>query len=282
MDIKLDNILDSKKEIMLEKSLKVKDFTFGDGTPRICVPITGRTGEEIFAMAIALRGVIDRLDAAYPDRPDLRIAVIEWRADYYLNINQPQNVFNILRHLRSTFKDRIVLFTFRSEEQGGVIRNDRFHMQMEEIMRNVVSSGLVDMVDVEAAAGNYNIARATTRLHEGGVKVVLSYHDFLGTPHDVDIEEKLRQMDILGGDILKMAFMPKNQFDTRRIMELNQRMVIERSKPVALISMGVNGMASRVRGKQTGCALTFAAVGGQESAPGQLEVSELIEMMSKL
>ena len=263
------------------KTLTIKDFTFGDGTPRICIPLIGRTGEEIFAMAKIIRMEIDRLDALYSDRPDLRIAVIEWRADYYTNIAETTNVFNILRHLRALFSDRLVLFTFRSEEQGGEIRNDRVHMGMEDIMRNVVSSRMVDMVDVEAVVGNYNIARATTRLHEGGVKVVLSYHDFENTPHDAEIEEKLRQMDILGGDILKMAMMPKNQFDTRRIMEMNQRMVIERTKPVALIAMGAHGIPSRTHGKESGAALTFATVAGASSAPGQIEAKDLIAIMAK-
>ena len=177
------------------KTVTIKDFTFGDGTPRICVPLIGRTGEEIFAMSKIIRMEIDRLDALYANRPDLRIAVIEWRADYYGNIAETANVFNILRHLRTLFPDRLILFTFRSEEQGGEIRNDRVHMGMEDIMRNVVSSGMVDMVDVEAVVGNYNIARATTRLHAGNVKVVLSYHDFQDTPHDAEIEEKLRFLD---------------------------------------------------------------------------------------
>ena len=100
------------------KTLTIKDFTFGDGTPRICIPLMGRTGEEIFAMSKVIRMEIDRLDALYEDRPDLKIAVIEWRADYYGNIAESTNVFNILRHLRETFRDRLILFTFRSEEQG--------------------------------------------------------------------------------------------------------------------------------------------------------------------
>ena len=96
-------------------------------------------------MSKIIRMEIDRLDALYANRPDLRIAVIEWRADYYGNIAETANVFNILRHLRTLFPDRLILFTFRSEEQGGEIRNDRVHMGMEDIMRNVVSSGMVDM-----------------------------------------------------------------------------------------------------------------------------------------
>lgn len=263
---------------VVDKTLKIKDFVFGDGTPRICVPLIGRTGEEIFSAAKVIRKEIDRLEALHPDRPDLKVAVIEWRADYYSNVTLAENVYNILRHLRQLFPDRIVLFSFRSEEQGGEFRNDRALLRMEDIMRNVMSSGLVDMVDVEYTAGNYNIAKATTKAHESGIKVIISYHDFEKTPHDSEIEEKLRQMEILGGDILKIAAMPTTSFDTRRIMELNQKMVIERAKPVVLIAMGELGTQSRIKGKETGACLTFATM-GERSAPGQISVERLMSML---
>ena len=263
-----------------DKKITIRDFTFGDGTPRIAVPLYGSSGEEIFAASQVVRKEIDRLDEKYKDHPECKVSVIEWRADYYRNVEVPENVFNILRHLRQLFVDRVLLFTFRSEEQGGEIRNDRAHMHMDLIMRNVMTSGLVDMVDVEFTAGNYNIARVTTAAHRSGIAVVMSYHDFEKTPHDMEIEEKLRQMEILGGDILKIAAMPKNQFDVRRIMEMNQREVIERSKPVALISMGELGKISRINCKESGSCLTFAAI-GKGSAPGQISVDELISKLIK-
>lgn len=261
-----------------DKSITVNGYTFGNGHPIICVPIFGSSGAEILASATAARHEIDRLDEKYADTPEYRVAVIEWRADYYTNVAEPENVFNILRQLRGLFRDRVVLFTFRSEEQGGELRHDRVQMRMSDIMQNVISSRLVDMVDVEATAGNYNIARATTKAHESGIAVVTSYHDFHKTPHDTEIEEKLRQMEVLGGDILKIAVMPRNDFDVRRIMELNQRVIIERRKPVALISMGEMGRESRIRCQETGSCLTFASI-GRGSAPGQISADELISAM---
>ena len=264
----------------VDKTVKIKDFVFGDGTPRICVPIIGRTGREIFDVAGKIRKEIDRLDEKYKNYPELRVAVLEWRADYYTNITEAENVFNILRKLKELFNDRIVLFSFRSEEQGGELRHDRAHLRIGDVMRNVISSGFVDMIDVEAVAGNYNIARATMRAHEAGMKVVLSYHDFEKTPHDSEIEEKLRQMEVLGGDILKIAAMPNSKFDVQRMMELNQKMVVERAKPVVLISMGSLGTISRVKGKETGACLTFATL-GEKSAPGQLDADYLMTLMKK-
>ncbi len=256
----------------------IKGYTFGDGTPRIVIPIMGLTDEELFGHAEKVRQEIDRLDALYPESPELHVAVIEWRADYYIDILKPGKLTEVLGKLRELFNDRVLLFTFRTEEQGGYLRPDRAMMKLYEIMPVVIQSGCVDLVDVEAATGNYNIARATMKSHEQGIKVIISYHDFYTTPHDSDIIEKLRKMEILGGDILKIAVMPKNEFDTRRMMELNTRMTAECFRPVVIISMGETGMISRMKGKETGACLTFASI-GQESAPGQIEAEDLMALL---
>ena len=261
-----------------EKTFTIRDFTFGDGTPRIIVPLIGRNEDEIFSHAQVIRTEIDRLDERYSDRPELKVAVIEWRADFFYEILNLEKLADVLKKLRDIFSDRLLLFTFRTEEQGGELRPDRARMRLPDIMKTVITSGNVDLLDVEAAQGNYRIARATTAAHEAGLKVVLSYHDFYKTPHDTEIMEKLRAMEILGGDILKIAVMPKNEFDTRRIMELNTRMNKECFRPVVLIAMGELGVISRIKGKETGSCLTFASI-GQESAPGQIEADDLIALL---
>ncbi|MCR5213717.1 MAG: type I 3-dehydroquinate dehydratase [Eubacterium sp.] len=261
-----------------ERGFTIKGFEFGNGTPRIVVPVMGLTDEELFDHASKIRTEIDRLDSLYPDDPNLRVAVIEWRADYYIDILKPGKLVETLSRLRDIFSDRVLLFTFRTEEQGGYLRPDMAMMKLHDIMPVVGASGLVDMIDVEAAVGNYNMARAALECHENGLKVIISYHDFYRTPHDSEIIEKLRTMEILGADILKIAVMPKNEFDTRRVMELNTRMSAECFKPVVIIAMGETGILSRIKGKQTGSCLTFASI-GQESAPGQIEAADLIALL---
>ncbi|SNU08597.1 3-dehydroquinate dehydratase [Lachnospiraceae bacterium] len=258
--------------------LRVGDFTFGNGTPRICVPLIGRTEDEILNHANLIRSEINRLDAKYKDNPELKIAVIEWRADFYEQLGNTDKLLEILKKIREIFIDRLLLFTFRSEEQGGELRHDRVGGNLEPVMRAAIGSGLIDIVDIEVTCGNYKIARATTGAHSQGVKVLMSYHDTRHTPHDEDLIEKLRDMEILGGDILKIAVTPKNEFDTRRMMDLNKRMVSECFKPVVLISMGEKGVKSRFKCKETGACLTFATV-GQESAPGQMEAADLIALL---
>ena len=258
--------------------LKVRDFVFGDGTPRICVPLIGRTEDEILNHANLIRSEINRLDAMYKDHPELRIAVIEWRTDFYERVGDLDKLSEMLTKIREIFSDRIILFTFRSEEQGGELRHDRVGGNLSPIMQTAIESGCVDILDIEVTRGNYKIARATTAAHASNVTVLMSYHDTRNTPHDEEIIEKLRDMEILGGDILKIAVTPKNEFDTRRLMDLNKRMVSESFKPIVLIAMGEKGVKSRFKCKETGSCLTFATV-GQESAPGQMEAADLIALL---
>ncbi|MBO4864721.1 MAG: type I 3-dehydroquinate dehydratase [Eubacterium sp.] len=256
----------------------VKNFTFGDGTPRICVPLIGRTEDEIRSHANLIRDELDSLDTRYENFPELKVAVIEWRADFFEPLADLDRTKRVLEMLREYFPDRLILFTFRSEEQGGELRHDRVGSNLEPIMSFVIRSGLIDMVDIECTHGNYKIARATTGAHQMGVTVIMSYHDFEKTPHDDEMIEKIRDMEILGGDILKIAVMPSNEFDTRRMMDINKRMVSESYKPIAIIAMGEKGTASRFKCKETGCCMTFATV-GQESAPGQMELLDLVALL---
>ena len=82
------------------KTFTIKDYTFGNGTPRICVPVIGRTDEEIMSHAKVIRAELDRLDAKYPDREDLKVAVIEWRSDFYNDVATPEKVTTVLENLR--------------------------------------------------------------------------------------------------------------------------------------------------------------------------------------
>ena len=66
--------------------LTIKHTTFGDGVPKICIPITGRTENEILKAAEK----ISRLPAD----------VAEWRADYYEAVTEPGAVLPVLAALR--------------------------------------------------------------------------------------------------------------------------------------------------------------------------------------
>lgn len=258
---------------------EIKGYSFANGTPRICIPLIGCTRDEILGNAHVIREHADASDARNLG-DDYRVAVIEWRADYFDGLDDPEKLKTMLSEIRDIFPDKVLLFTFRSEEEGGEFRHDRVGSHLFRIYETVAATGLFDMIDVELMRGNYRVARATNIAHEAGMKVVMSYHNFNETPHDSDLREKLKNMEVLGGDILKVAVMPKNDFDTRRMIELSLATNKERSKPSVIIAMGKKGEITRIIGRETGACLTFASC-ENGSAPGQLGLEELIDRMRK-
>ncbi len=260
---------------------------FGDGIPKICVPIIGRSASEIIKEAEFIQNEAQKLERQYASS-DICVSVIEVRADYFDGVANNSELIEMLRRLRKIFFNRLLLFTYRSEEEGGNLRHDRAENMVGDIYDWVISSGLVDMIDIELMSGNYYVVRMTTKAHEAGITCVLSNHDFEKTPRDDKTVEMLHNMEILGGDILKCVSTPKNEFDVRRVMELCKKVTEERlfnnniRHPVVMISMGALGRITRISGRETGSAFTFASVrAGQESAPGQLALQEMFEIFSK-
>ena len=64
------------------KPVQIRNLTIGEGIPKICVPVTGRTKEEIEKQAY-------RIAAARPD-------LVEWRAGYIEQVENLSRVPEIL------------------------------------------------------------------------------------------------------------------------------------------------------------------------------------------
>lgn len=66
--------------------VQVKSIELDGKHPRICVPLTGTTNEEIIKQALAA----ETSDAE----------IIEWRADYYKKVDSLSDVLDVLSHVR--------------------------------------------------------------------------------------------------------------------------------------------------------------------------------------
>ena len=66
------------------RPLTIKHTTFGEGTPKICIPIIGRREEDILEAAETIT--------------TLPADVVEWRADHYEAVAEPGAVPPILGH----------------------------------------------------------------------------------------------------------------------------------------------------------------------------------------
>ena len=242
------------------KPVVVRGLEIGTGLPKICVPITGRTREEVLEQAAAIRKTPADL--------------VEWRVDYFYNVSSLSllTVLTFLAELRRALGDLPLLFTFRTAAEGG--EQELSLQAYEELYRTVITSGLVDVVDVELRLGDALVSRLLAAAHDRGVPVLLSSHDFEKTPPNEEIAACLQRMQDLGADLAKVAVMPQSEADVETLLSATRAFANTADIPAVTMSMGLLGQVSRTDGERFGSAMTFGAA-GQTSAPGQPDVFDL-------
>ncbi|MEG0368119.1 MAG: type I 3-dehydroquinate dehydratase [Coprobacillus sp.] len=236
---------------------QVKNLEIGNGKPKICLPIVGRNNEEIFTQAKSFQ--LYSYD------------MVELRIDFYENILDENELLQLLKQLK-TIISQPLLFTYRSKKEGGEIQlTDQQYIQL---IQCACESHFIDLVDIELMSGNTLVYQLVEIAHKNNVKVIMSNHDFEKTPSVSDMMNTLEHMEILGGDILKIAVMPQSYKDVIALLNVTLEMSQKATKPIVTMSMGQLGAISRISGELTGSAITFASA-GKASAPGQIGVSDM-------
>ena len=146
----------------------------------------------------------------------------------------------------------------------------------------VAQSSFADLLDVELMTGDDEVTQIIEEAHRMQIKVIASNHDFFKTPSKESMMGRLRKMQQLGADILKLAVMPQSKRDVLTLLEVTLEMSEEAvNHPLVTMSMASMGMITRLCGETFGSALTFGAV-GQRSAPGQPGARELAEVLEMI
>lgn len=240
------------------KTVTLQNTVLGEGTPKICVPVVGRSREEICSQAKEVAAV----------DPDL----VEWRVDFYEEIFDREAAKETLELLAEILKGIPVLFTFRSSLEGGekaITTQDYF-----ELNSWAAAQPEIAMVDVEGRRVDLDSKALVAAIHGEGTPVVVSNHFFHETPETEMLHQIFEELEATGADILKLAVMPQNEMDVLRLLQVTTEMKEKTDRPVITMSMGKLGVVSRISGGLTGSAMTFGTVGAA-SAPGQLPVKEL-------
>lgn len=244
-------------------TVKVRNITIGKGRPKICVPIVGKTCEEILKEASTFSA--------------LPVDVAEWRVDWYDDVFDTEEVLTTAKQLNEALGEIPVLFTFRTSKEGG--EKEISPEQYAQLNKAVAESGYVDLVDVEAFTGDEIVTSIISHAHANGVKVIASNHDFAKTPEKDEIVRRLRKMQTLGADIPKIALMPTCKKDVLTLLEATLEMSEQYAdRPIITMSMAGTGVVSRLTGETFGSALTFGAA-SKASAPGQIGVHELKQVL---
>lgn len=244
------------------KSIKIRNLEIGKGKPKLVVPIIGRTKEEIINEASKLKSKL--------------FDMVEWRVDYFEYAFEVEEIEDVLIQLRKILSDIPILFTFRTDKEGGERQIDIETYEL--INKYVLDKKLIDIIDLELFMGNKVINKIVKVAHNNNVKVLISNHDFEKTPACEDIILRFKTMDDLDADILKIAVMPNNKLDVLELMKAATMIQDNTDKPIVSISMSQLGMVSRFCGEIFGSSLTFGSI-GKLSAPGQINVEDLNNLM---
>ncbi|MEK4449566.1 type I 3-dehydroquinate dehydratase [Paenibacillus sp. FSL L8-0506] len=250
----------------MSRTVTVKNVIIGEGIPKICVPLIGATLSELKQEAEALKVL----------QPDL----VEWRTDFFAEVEDVASVKNALIEICSVIPDLPLIFTFRSAKEGGEKQvSTEYYTALNKA---AAESGLVDIIDVELFNDEQDVKLLVEAAHAHNVSVIISNHDFQGTPPKEEIISRLCKAQELGGDLPKIAVMPQDAGDVLTLLEATHIMKEKYAdRPIITMSMAGAGVISRLAGEIFGSALTFGAA-HKPSAPGQVAVVELRNTLSLL
>lgn len=223
--------------------------------PRIVAVIAGATDQYPALAAKAKEGKAD---------------ILEFRADFCHGM-QPRAIKSLLLEVKRA-AGLPVLLTIRQFPEGGYFTGSE--SERLDLFRSLLSE--VDAVDVELYAKTIR-DDLVSAAHKAGKLVVLSYHNFKHTPRLSKINEIVEDAIFFKGDMLKIAVTALAEDDVRMLSRFTAG--FDREILLTTISMGEAGTVSRVLNPFLGSCFTFGFVGDSPTTPGQIEVSELRQLI---
>ena len=194
--------------------------------------------------------------------------LIELRVDYLRGVKLELLLEN---------RQKPFIVTNRRKEEGGQYRGEE--KKRLGVLREAVDLG-ADYVDVEFAAERSFLQRLLR--DRRGAKVILSFHDFRGTPSIKELQKLFGQMIRLEADVIKIVPFARSWEDNLSILSLIP-FAKERRQEIVAFCMGEKGKISRVFSPFVGAAWTYASINRtRASAPGQLTVRELKDAWEKM
>jgi 3-dehydroquinate dehydratase type I len=165
-----------------------------------------------------------------------------------------------------------LIFTNRPANEGG------FFLGPEEkrigLLERAINAG-ADYIDLELRTKPELRSIIIEKAHHAGTKLIISYHDFFGTPPK---EKLIKVFDFerrVGADIGKIVTTAGSPQDVVQVFSL-YFMATEEKMPLIAFCMGTFGKMSRLACLALGGYLTYASpFKGRETAPGQIPLDDL-------
>lgn len=193
------------------------------------------------------------------------VGMLEFRADSLPG--DDRRLADLLRH-----SPLPAILTVRDPAEGGTGRAG-----LEERARRYERLGPdADALDIELRNARAMQSRITAA-KASGAAVILSFHDFEGTPGLSTLRQRHDAATKYGADVFKVAATPRNARELARLLEFT----LQSPLPVSVMAMGPWGMAARLLLAQAGSALQYGYL-HQPNAEGQWQAAELAALVAKL
>jgi 3-dehydroquinate dehydratase/shikimate dehydrogenase len=216
--------------------------------PKICIALGLPTPEELFQHACR--------EATAGE------TFLEFRLDF---LPDPRLGFDVMRRFLARYPDCSILATCRRHQNHG-----RYNGSIDEQLE--ILSGAVDAgafaVDVEIESAEIS----PSRLHrfDGRVQLVVSYHNFEGTPA---LDPVFRRMSKIPAAAYKIVTMARKPSDNLRVLHVGRT---NPKTPLVMLAMGEIGFPTRVLSAVHGGLFTYAAPSAAEgTAAGQVCAQQL-------
>ena len=235
----------------------------------ICVPIVGPSIEEILSQVQkAVQAEVDLIEL----RPDMWMRGSHISEEEYI-----PTIVSLVEEMHSKDEKMPMLFTWRTLAEGG--ETPLSSENYRNLLQAIVDQNLVDAVDMELFAYSEEIGNSMKQAHQQGIQTVMSYHNFQSTPDIETLHVYAEHMISIGASVIKFALMPTTNEDVLSVLQFTKELTERYPQlPRITMSMGQLGQMTRTCGHVFGNCLTFGTL-GQASAPGQVEVAVLKELV---
>lgn len=245
------------------RKIMIGDLQIGGPKVLICLPLVAKDLPALLRQAEELTSM----------NPDL----LEWRIDGYADVDIISHSLEALKGLRRQIGTLPLIFTCRISAEGGFCEIDPTHRL--KLIKAAVKTGLVEMVDVEMCNASAFIDEIKAACSAGGIRLILSYHNFEHTPDEAFIRDKLLKAQEMGADVAKVAVMPGDYGDVLTLLNATYKARTQGLQiPMITLAMAEQGGISRIAGGLFGSDVTFAS-GKAASAPGQIAIKRLRDAM---
>lgn len=199
---------------------------------------------------------------------ETKVDLLEWRLDMFIRRYSLQDAVQAVSLLANE-RSIPFLVTNRPAREGGAFEG-RESLRLE-VLRKAVEAG-AEYVDLETDVSDSDLKWFKTK--QAGV--VLSHHDFNGTPDERSLRKRVEQMAGREPDVVKIVSLAREHEDNLTMLGLIPWARKELGARVIAFCMGQAGRWSRVICVAMGSPWTYVQLPGQnQAAPGQFSADDM-------